>query len=235
MKAVRPRMSLGGSSPGFSLVEALIVVALMGILSGVVVAGTGLLGNARLRSSGTLVLSAVRLGVGRANSTGLPVRLVFDLDSQRLVLEEGSGRLLRAADKEDPAAGAAPVNEAEREATEYAKGVLEGPRVPKPRFTPVPDFSPDGKGEGRSFERGVRVRLVQTEHDVEPKSEGRAYLYFWPGGGTERAVIQLTREGDEDGLTVLVSPLTGRARVQRGLVGYEDTSADYDFGVLEEQ
>ena len=58
----------------------------------------------------------------------------------------------------------------------------------------------------------------QTDHDEDPVSGGRAYLYFWPGGLTERGHVQLKRIGAEGGLTVTVSSLTGRAKIERGLV-----------------
>ena len=51
-----------------------------------------------------------------------------------------------------------------------------------------------------------------------PVTSGRAYLYFWPGGTTERAHVQLKRRGAEGGLTVTVSALTSRATIVKGLV-----------------
>ena len=68
-----------------------------------------------------------------------------------------------------------------------------------------------------------------------PRVEGRAYLYFWPGGGTERASIQITRPGDLDGLTILVDALTGRARLRRGRIELEEARRDVDFQEREEQ
>jgi general secretion pathway protein H len=64
----------------------------------------------------------------------------------------------------------------------------------------------------------MRFARVQTEHDQEPVVDGQAFLYFWPGGQTERAVIQIAQIGDDDGMTVVVSPLTGRADIQRGFI-----------------
>jgi general secretion pathway protein H len=59
---------------------------------------------------------------------------------------------------------------------------------------------------------------VQTEHDEEGVTEGVAYIHFWPGGVTERAIVQIARAGDDEGVTVVVSPLTGRAQIERGFV-----------------
>ena len=171
--------------------------------------------------------------------TGRPVRLVFDLDRHRIALEETTGKMLREKEEgESTGAGAEAATEQEKEAREYADGIVEGPKAPRASFTPVEKFGGDdddeGKG-GRSLGDGVKYRLVQTEHDGEPRTKGRAYLYIWPGGTTERAVIQLYRDADSDGLTVMVSALTGRAKIKRGRVELEERRTDEDFGVREEE
>ena len=221
---------------GFTLVEILVVVALMAILSAVIVGGSGMLSGTRMRSAGALVMSSVRLAMTRANSIGRPVRLVFDLETGRLLLEETRGRMLRVRDAESGAtAGAQAATEAEQQAAEYARDIIQGPRAPEPAFTPVASFA-DGEdpAQGRELGKDIRFIQVQTEHDAEPRVEGRAYLYFWPGGGTERASIQITRPGDMDGLTILVDALTGRAKLQRGRVELEEARHDPAFQEREE-
>jgi general secretion pathway protein H len=218
-------------------VEVLLVVALMAGLSAVVVSGSGMLSGTRMRSAGTLIMGSVRMAVTRANSIGRPVRLVFDLETDRLILEETRGRMLRVKDGEEGAkAGAAAATEIEQEAVQYARDIIQGPRAPAASFTPVESFAADGEDValGRELGRDIRFLQVQTEHDLEPRTEGRAYLYFWPGGGTERAAIQITRPGDHSGLTVLISALTGRAKLVRGRVELEEARHDVDFEEREE-
>ena len=214
---------------GFSLVEILVVIALMAGLSVMVVSGSGMLTGTRMRAAGMLVMSSVRMGVTRANSIGKPVRLVFDLDSGRLMLEESRGRMLRVKDaKEGAKAGAEAATEMEQKAAEYARDIVQGPRAPTATFSPVASYGADADdpGLGRELGKDIRFVQVQTEHDTEPRTEGRAYLYFWPGGGTERAAIQITRSGDQAGLTILVSALTGRATLARGRVELEEGRQD---------
>ncbi len=211
------------------------MVAIMAGLTGVIVSGTGMLSGTRMRAAATLIMSGVRAGITHANSTGQAARLVFDLDEARLVLEETRGRMLRVRGGDEGAkAGAAAATELEREAAELASAFAEGPRAPQPRFSPVGSFSEEDGTVGRSLGRGIRYVQVQTEHDVEPVVEGRAYLYFWPGGGTEQAVIQVTRDGDLQGLSVLVSALTGRARLERGRVELEEGRVDHYFDERED-
>jgi general secretion pathway protein H len=183
------------------------------------------------------MITAVRLAITRTNVTGHSVRLTFDLDEQRLVMEESADRMLRTKDKdgnEELAAGADPATEAEKEATKYADGIIKGPRAPRAKFTPTPIGKDDSSAEkGRELGRSIRYRLVQTEHDSKPRTKGRAYLYFWPGGGTERAVVQLQKGDSDEILSVLVSPLTGRAKIQRGKVDFAEPRQEEDFGMRE--
>jgi general secretion pathway protein H len=222
---------------GFTLVEILVVVALMAAMSAVVVGGSGMLSGTRMRSAGALIMSSVRMGVTRANSIGRPVRLVFDLDNDTLLLEETRGRMLRVKGHDEGAkAGAQAATEMEQQAAEYARDIVQGPRAPEAAFSPSPPFVSTGEdaANGRELGRDIRFLQVQTEHDTEPLTEGRAYLYFWPGGGTERAAIQITRPGDHTGLTVLVSALTGRAKLARGRIELEEARRDGDLSEREE-
>lgn len=233
-----------GPRRGFTLIELLITIALVALLGGTIISGSGMLGGNRLRAAAGLVITGVRLGITRANTLGRPVRLVFDLDAQRLSMEETADRMLRVKESKDGfskqvegvSAGADPATEAEKESLKYADGIVKGPRAPRAKFTPIPFGSNDKEAEkGRDLGLGVSFRLVQTEHDSKPRDKGRAYLYIWPGGGTERAVIQLQRKGGDDALSVLVSPLTGRAHIERGKVELEEPRRDEDYGMREAQ
>ncbi len=221
---------------GVTLVELLIVVALIALLSAAVVFGSGMLSSSRQRAAATLIVAGVRMGITRANSTGRPVRMVFDLEQDRVMLEQSSGReMLREKEEANTGGGAEPATEAEKAAKAEAERVLDGPHVPRPRFAPVKQFGFDGdEGMGRELGKGIEFKSVQTEHDLEPRKEGRAYLYFFPGGGTERASIQLRKTGSDEGLTVLVSPLTGRASIKKGDVDLEEPRIDVEFGEREE-
>jgi general secretion pathway protein H len=91
-----------------------------------------------------------------------------------------------------------------------------------------PDEGHDGHGGSGSggkgpipLPRGVRFRSFQAGHDDNPREKGRGYLYFWPGGLTERASIQIhvgDSNADDDVLSLEVSPLTGKVHVKNGPV-----------------
>lgn len=211
---------------GLTLIEILVVLSLIAVVTGVAMMGSMQLPSARLRGSVTMMTSAIKVAYTRATATSKTVRLVMDLDGRKIWLEESRAPMLVQSKDKSPAAGADPVTEAERAAIEDGEKVLKGPEISKPRFKPI---SAVGFGDslavkgGKPLGRGVSFRSVQTSHDDAPRTQGRAYLYFWPGGLTERASVQLhIGEGaDEATLTLAVAPLTGKVTVKAGAVDLE--------------
>ncbi|HEY3668156.1 MAG TPA: prepilin-type cleavage/methylation domain-containing protein, partial [Polyangiaceae bacterium] len=171
-----------------------------------------------------------------ASTTGRPTRLAFDLDAGRISLEEASSSVVLREHTKDSSSGAAPATELEKKAHAESDRILEGPHSPRPSFKPIPGFnSSDGdKGLARSLGSGVEIISVQTDHDDEPRTTGRAYLYFFPGGTTERASVQLKRRGDDTGMTITVSGLTGRAKVERGRLDLPPPRSDGEASEREE-
>jgi general secretion pathway protein H len=208
-----------------TLIEVVIAIALIAILSGSLLFGKNMLVGSRVKSAATLIMSSVRLGLSRANATGRPTRLVIDLDKQQLAIEEASNSLMLREKGKDQTGGADAATAAETKARAEAERIVEGPHAARPHFGKLAGVkgSVEDLASGRPLGKGVVIVQVRTEHDEEPIREGRAYLYFWPGGTTERAIVQLKKEGDKDAsLTVVVSPLTGRAKIEKGGVDYPE-------------
>jgi general secretion pathway protein H len=213
---------------GLTLIEIIVVMVLIAVITGAVIGGSMQLPSARLRGSVTMIASAIKVGYTRATATSKNMRLVMDLDEQKVWLEESDAPMLVQAKAQTGAAGADPVTEAERAAVAETDQILKGPRIPKPQFHKI-DTTGFGDTVGghsvKPLQRGITFRAVQTAHDDAPRTTGRDYLYFWPGGLTERASIQL-RIGDsiEDSRTltlVIVSPLTGKIAVKSGAAELE--------------
>jgi general secretion pathway protein H len=223
----RRRLRHPSSARGLTLIEILVVISLIAVVSGVAVAGSMQLPAARLRRSATMIASAVKVAYTRATATSRSLRLVMDLDHQKIWLEESRSPMLVQSAGATATGGADAVTQAEREAVSAGDRIVQGPPIPKPRFTPIEVYGfgdvESGKG-GKSLQSGIEFRAVQTLHDDAMRTSGRAYLYFWPGGRTELASIQL-RIGQSDeasrALTILVSPLTGKVDIRGGAVDLE--------------
>jgi general secretion pathway protein H len=209
-----------------TLVELLITVAIVTLVMGVAIMGLGVTSSARLKRSSTLVAGAVRVAYGHANATNKTVRLVFDFDQQQIILEESNDRHL--IEDGDVAGGAVGATELEKAAIEAAEEIVKGPRAPRASFQPAKVFgwSPDKDKQGKELSIGVRFYQVETAHDDEPQQSGRAYLYFFPGGQTERASIQISVANpdlseDQDFFSIAVAPLTGKTQLAKGRVEME--------------
>jgi general secretion pathway protein H len=221
------------------LIELMVTVAVIGFVTAGIVISSGAIVNSRMRGAASMITGAVRIAFTRASATSRPNRLVFDIDNGAVILEETRDAL--AVKKDDVAGGAAAATEEERDAIATAARILKGPQAPRARFSPVRALGfddPDTSG-GRSIGKGVRFRKVETAHSPDGQTSGRAYLYFWPGGQTERAAIQLavksTDEGADDGMTILVSALTGRVRTAAGAKSMEPMRSDGTFQEREDR
>jgi general secretion pathway protein H len=219
-REARPR----ASARGLTLIEIIVVLSIMALVMSVAVAGSMQLPSARLRKSATMIASAIKVAYTRATSTSRNLRLVLDIEQKKIWLEETDVPMLVQSKATQSAGGAAAVTDAERAALAEGDHIMKGPEIPKPQFHPIEVFGfgdvEEGKG-GKPLQRDIGFRQVQIAHDDAPRTAGRDYLYFWPGGLTERASIQIRigdSEEDSRTLTLLVSPLTGKVTVKAGPV-----------------
>ena len=193
-------------------------IGLAVMLTGMAFMGYGTLRNARLRESATIVSGAIRIAYTHANRTSKPTRVVLDFDNNTVSIEESDGRML--VQRGDRTGGAEGSTEAEREAVEAASEILEGPRAPRANFKPVslPEFEGEKPGV-RKLPSGIVLRQLEVGYDEDPITSERGYLYFWPGGQTQRAAV-LVAEGTEpkpdDIFTISVAPLTGKVSIELG-------------------
>jgi len=232
---------------GVSLVELLIVVAIGAMLLGGAVYGVRALAKSDLRSSSLKLAGMIRYAFDRSITTGEYFRVVLDLTQSRFWLERSPTRAYLGRDKErSPGGGKAFDQEAEekrldeedrareeREASQRpAKSgfgaqldaflYMEPPPKPKrAKFQTFTDAVLKLKGEVKTGR--ARLYDVYTPRQREPYTSGRAYLYFFPDGHTERALIHL-RDGN-DWYSLIVHPLTGRVEVKSGNI---ELPSDFD-------
>jgi general secretion pathway protein H len=222
---------------GYTLIEILVVLTIVVLVVSGATLGLASLTRANLRSSAVLISAGVRTGYTRAITQGHPVRLVLDMASNKVWLEETEDRLVLSRDPDDAAAGSSGGPDAEGQeaaappalagaafnigASDFVIGATNTPRYQGARFQRI-----EGKRfDPRELPGGTRIVAVYTAHTQGRQEEGTQYLFFWPGGMTERAVVQVA---DADGTTfsVVVHPLTGKTRIEGVPVEPEADLAD---------
>jgi general secretion pathway protein H len=235
-----PRSYRRARSRGLTLIEVLIVMAIVALMMGAIVVGSGQLASSRMRHSSTMIAGAIRVGFSRSTATSKSIRLVMDFTENEIWLEEGDQPMLIQSKDLTGTGGAAAATVAEKQAIDEGARIIKGPTAPRTTYKEIDPMglaaSAPGKGH-KPLERGIKFRQVQAQHDAEPRKEGRAYLYFWPGGQTERAAIQL-KVGDDNeeknAITLVVAPLTGKVTVKEGAVELPKPLDDKDLSERED-
>ena len=227
---------------GLTLVEMLIVLLIVTLILAGVVMGSGQLAGAKLRKSAATLTGLIRVAYVRATVTARSERIVFDFDNSKFWLEESEQPMLVQSKDATGTGGADPVTAVEKQAVAESARLIKGPEAPRPAFHAVKPglyaASDNQGGSEQSLPFGIKFRAVQTGHDEEARTKGRAYLYFWPGGLTERASIVL-RKGDSladtDAMSLIVQPLTGAVNVKPGNVSLPVVTEEKDLSEREDK
>jgi general secretion pathway protein H len=218
---------------GFTLLELVIVIAIIGLLLGSAVIAVGSLTGTKAKEASAELAGTIRLLYDSAALTGRTCRLVFDLPQAK----DDDGKVKYHAECAKGALTASRDRDAELKEVERIKKENErNPRRAEERSRYKPLNSDDAPTlqelqarEKDRVEQAAKydtfateevkdkvlpgaVRLsVWTRHQRDPVKAGTAYLYFFPQGFTERAQIVL-KQGD-NAWTVKLSPLTGKCAV----------------------
>ena len=234
---MKPRRHISRASRGFSLVEILVVIAILGLMMGATVYGFRSIAKSDLRSSSAKLAGAIRYCFDRAVTTGSYFRLVLDLDGNKYWAERSDDRTYLTAGKESsPGKGEAlDVQALEKQrdeddaklqelATSVGGQMVQLDPPPKPKRAKFQTF----KDTTLPQVKLTRAKMfdVFTPRQREPYLKGRAYLYFFPDGHTERAIVRL-HDGD-DFYSLVVHPLTGRVEVVSGKVDIPRDFGDRD-------
>jgi hypothetical protein len=158
------------------------------------------------------VTSAARFAYSRSLTQGTTTRLHFDLEKNTMAVEETDTPVTLATDEQlESDAGQAV------DPWDLARARLEKPLSP---IEPSSPFQPIRNQSGKALKRytaqpvgdGISIHALITPHETDGRTDGEGSVYFFPGGLTEHAVIQLSDSSDTV-YSVEIHPLTGDARI----------------------
>ena len=214
---------------GFSLVEILIVIVILALAVGGITMGLGALGRSKLRSSCVRITAATRFAYHRAVTQGKTVRIVLDFDANAMSFEEAHGRVtLRDPSgdwTEEDEVGEDGADDPWARAQANLEGAI-GAAMGRSAFGAIrdEDGEPMERYAARPFD-GAQLSRLFTPHEVEPREDGKGYIYFFPGGQTEHAVVQLENR-DQQVYSVEVMALTGHATIHPAAVEPEELTEE---------
>ena len=190
-------MTSGSAKRGFTLLEILMVIALLGILSTAVLPSFSRIFRVSVASSVRRYSALVRYTYDQAVLSGRLHRIVLNLDTQKWIVEVA-----------DP--GALPVDKAavglQVEGMSGNERVVEEPSFKKIKGSFVDQVPP-----------GVKIVAVQGWRlGREPITKGEVAIYAFPNGYMDEATVILAESGKEGQQQFKVKnhPLTGRTEMQ---------------------
>lgn len=194
-------------SRGFTLVELMIVVAIVGLLGALVVPAVESVSGANARKAAGELAGTMRYLFDTAALRHATCRLALDLDQRSWRAECAPGGVTMAPEtgrgRDDGALAERFPDEKDPEVRRLLARTSFG------RFE-------DRLVKERALPGSTRFGAVHLEGRRDALEEGTAYVYFFPGGQAQRAWVPV-----KDGtnlFTVVVEPFTGRARVVAGAV-----------------
>jgi len=196
-------------SHGFTLIELVIVVAVIGLLAAAALPTLNSVSGANARAAAGELAGAMRYLFETAALRRETCRLAMDIDGSSWWAECTKDRYTVSAEKQS-----AQWRDDEEELADRFPDERDADRRRLLARAKFGQFS-DRLARKRSLPGSVRFSEVWTEHQREPFDKGMAYVYFFPQGRTEEARVPV-RDGDTVYSAVL-QPFTGRARVVVGL------------------
>jgi len=225
------RRATSPTKRGFTLIEVILVIAIIAAVVTGATFGLGAITRARLRSSAFKVTSAARFAYSRSLTQGTTTRILFDFEKNTMAIEETDTPVTLATDEQleaDPGQAVDPWD-------------LARARLEKPLDTvrPSSPFHPITNQRGKVLKRytaqpvgdGISIQALITPHETDKRTDGEGSLYFFPGGLTEHAVVQLS-DSSETVYSVEIHPLTGNARIHN--FAYEPLDELDDEGDVED-
>ncbi|HSI06911.1 MAG: prepilin-type N-terminal cleavage/methylation domain-containing protein [Myxococcota bacterium] len=245
---------------GFTLVEMVITVAIVGMVVGVVAVAADNTTRAELRKQSGVVASTMRAAYDSAALSGQTYRLVFaigdpkkndkqairvEASPEMLVFDPETSTLSRALagsgggslSWDEFATMNAPTGGVDAKAGFAA---LDGPAASAidkvlgtggrdgARANSRDDDDEEEEGEDTGFKEAaktvdvdldVRLLSIWTEGMDKPVDAGEAYIYFFPNGYTQDAIVHLqTNDDDKRVISIRLAPLTGKPTITDGYV-----------------
>jgi general secretion pathway protein H len=217
-------------SAGFTLLELVIVIAIIGLLLGAAVIAVGSLTGTKAKEASAELAGTIRLLYDSAALTGRTCRLVFEMPQPKdddgkvkYHAECAKGALTASRDRD------AELKEVERIRKENERNPRRAESDRRYKLMSSDDAPTLQELQAREKDRveqsakydtfateevkekvlpgAVRIS-VWTKHQRDPIKSGTAYLYFFPQGFTEKSQV-VVKQGP-NAWTLVTSPLTGK-------------------------
>jgi len=212
----------------------MVALAILALLAGASIKGLRGLAKSDLRAGSAQLSGAIRYLFDRASTTGKHHRLVLDLSDGKYWAEVSDDRFYVPHEgeterelREREAKEAEKDEDLRKRREERLRSERDGKGLPasssfdyskmeagdfepkRPRFAAFKELAL----KPIKLKSKVVLRSVYTPRVVDPITEGRAYIYFFPLGQTEPAILTLSDPKGTAFYSLVVHPITGRVKI----------------------
>lgn len=205
---------------GLTLIEIMIVIALIAGMMTIAAYSMGVLGQGDVRTEALRFSSSIRYTFNMAASSGETLQMKLDLENNAIEVDkldlhgalsrgELGGTTMRSKDEDH--------TRRNKRATKLDDEDLKFGRVSRSKVEE--SFI---SGDDAKLAEGVYFIGLMTSHHEEIQTDGIGTINFFPNGFVERSVVflgdEVAAKGEEGGIiyTVSIQPLTGQSSVTPG-------------------
>ena len=192
---------------GFTLIELMVSMTIVGVILAVVVGGMGNFLDSGMKEAAARLASTMRYLYNKSATERLYIRIVFDFGSNAYRVEASAEPFLVTRMTEQ--------DMAERKKSLKAAGERGGEPTEEQAAEPNPFSGVESYLlENVSLGDDIFLKDVQTSYQASKIEEGEAYIYFFPNGYATPGIINLTDRDDEVHYSLEVLALSGRVRIE---------------------
>lgn len=189
----------------FTIIEVLVVLALLGMIAAIGVPQIQRIFRSNLKNSSRKIASAIRYAYDSSVISGNVFRFVVDFEKSSYHLEESDKKNFLIEE----------YTEEEEEKIEDSLTEEEKKERMKTSFLPIRGQlgKPNKLPSAIKFDSIEKVRIKRTF------KEGKAFLYFFPQGATEKVIIRLVGRRKKTGFySLVVNNITGKVKIEGSYV-----------------
>lgn len=224
-----PTLSRGRpAQAGITLIEVLVVMSLVALVVGSATIGFRTLIKSDLRTSASKMAATIRYLFDRASTTGKVHRLVLDMEKGRYWAEVSDDRFIMDGGRETAETRERLARKLAKESEDAKKRAEERAGLDEMRARYMMNEFRPKRAQFNTFREmvvkpqdvkgGGVIMDVFTPRLAEPLAAGRGYVYFFPLGMSEAAIIHLADKSRESKYSLIVHPLTGRVQIKNTYV-----------------
>lgn len=205
------------------------MVSIIALLFTAVAMSIGNVVRANLRAEANKLSANIQAVSNRAVTKNAYYRMVFDFEANEYWSEVAEQRFFIGSLKEEDAEKSM-LKEKDKDKQRMGEvQFLETTDEPSIHQASASEVK-DGLIRRIKLPNGLSLSGIMTTHQRDVRREGKGYIYFFPDGSQERALVYIT-DGNQV-YTLATQPLTGRVTAYRGEVApgeeFEDQDEDDD-------